>query len=384
IAVTLTRAGLWRAAQAAGPEGLTADDLTTAVYKALALPPAAFAANPSARFRQAEEAVRALKATLGHRLYRDLQRGWRLTAPNLEQCGLLRIDYVSLDALCRAEDIWGPLHPALSAANPKTREAVTRVVLDGLRRELCIGVRHLEPDQRDRLQDLGEQYLQPTWRVAQEDFEPARHAVLRSRQPNDSRYYSFLSARSRVGIHLRRQLRDAGRLSLDDTPKVIADLMKALHEADLVRPTRLRGGEQGWQVVASGMRWVAEPGDEVRPDPLRMSRPPAGGLTPNPYFTQVYRSDVATIAGVEGQAHTAQVQSEVREQREESFRKGELAVLFCSPTMELGVDIADLNVVNLRNVPPTPANYAQRSGRAGRSGQPALVYTYCSAGSPHD
>src|SRR4029453_9018298 len=49
-----------------------------------------------------------------------------------------------------------------------------------------------------------------------------------------------------------------------------------------------------------------------------------------------------------------------------------------------GVDIADLNVVNMRNVPPTPANYAQRSGRAGRSGQPALVFNYCSSGSPHD
>ena len=59
-----------------------------------------------------------------------------------------------------------------------------------------------------------------------------------------------------------------------------------------------------------------------------------------------------------------------------------LPVLFCSPTMELGVDIAELNVVNMRNVPPTPANYAQRSGRAGRSGQPALVFTYCSTGQP--
>ncbi|HPA53405.1 MAG TPA: DUF1998 domain-containing protein, partial [Thermoanaerobaculia bacterium] len=48
------------------------------------------------------------------------------------------------------------------------------------------------------------------------------------------------------------------------------------------------------------------------------------------------------------------------------------------------VDISELNVVNMRNVPPTPANYAQRSGRAGRSGQPALVFSYCAAGSPHD
>jgi very-short-patch-repair endonuclease len=52
--------------------------------------------------------------------------------------------------------------------------------------------------------------------------------------------------------------------------------------------------------------------------------------------------------------------------------------------MELGVDIAELNVVNMRNVPPTPANYAQRSGRAGRGGQPALVFTYCAGRSPHD
>src|SRR2546426_7605414 len=73
-----------------------------------------------------------------------------------------------------------------------------------------------------------------------------------------------------------------------------------------------------------------------------------------------------------------------REEREDRFRSGDLPLLFCSPTMELGVDISQLNVVNLRNVPPTPANYAQRSGRAGRGGQPALVYTYCAGRSPHD
>jgi hypothetical protein len=109
---------------------------------------------------------------------------------------------------------------------------------------------------------------------------------------------------------------------------------------------------------------------------------------------------------LETREHTAQVEPRVREVREMRFRFGEverkqledsaagavavgesarfLPALVCSPTMELGVDIAALNAVYLRNVPPTPANYVQRAGRAGRSGQAALVVTYCSARSPHD
>jgi ATP-dependent helicase YprA (DUF1998 family) len=111
---------------------------------------------------------------------------------------------------------------------------------------------------------------------------------------------------------------------------------------------------------------------------------PDQGLRPNSFFIDFYRSDTRDLNMLHAHEHTAQVRADERERRETSFRKAELPLLFCSPTMELGVDIAELNVVNMRNVPPTPANYAQRSGRAGRSGQPAFVFTYCTASSPHD
>ncbi len=90
------------------------------------------------------------------------------------------------------------------------------------------------------------------------------------------------------------------------------------------------------------------------------------------------------MKNLEGLPHSAQVSYEERQEREKRFKDGELPCLFCSPTMELGIDIADLQLLHLRNVPPTPANYAQRSGRAGRRGDPALILTYCAANSGHD
>jgi len=151
----------------------------------------------------------------------------------------------------------------------------------------------------------------------------------------------------------------------------------------------------GYQLNGSCLLWELGEGESPRQ------------ANDNAFFRSLYRNIAALLQNpvhrlfdFEAREHTAQVEQSDRIEREARFRFTDkdreqwlkntgnplewLPVLFCSPTMELGVDIASLNTVYLRNVPPTPANYAQRSGRAGRAGQPALVITYCAAQSPHD
>ena len=85
------------------------------------------------------------------------------------------------------------------------------------------------------------------------------------------------------------------------------------------------------------------------------------------------------------QEHSAQVPAKAREQIEMDFKKkdGRTNCLVATPTLEMGIDIGDLDMILMRNVPPKPSNYWQRAGRAGRRFRMAVVFTYCRR-SQHD
>ncbi len=397
VEVGLLRSALYRAVAQAGDGGLEHDLLPQKVFDALDLPFELYAADPTIKYGR-DDVDKALREVLGYRIYQDLRRGWRLTAPNLEQSGLLQIDYKYLDDICGDEEEWQDCHPALATASAATRAAIARTLMDYLRRELAIKVDFLNPAYQEQIGYRSDQQLTEPWAIDEAErrsmtnakvaFPCTQTAVTGARRFDNI----YVSEYGGFGYYLRRgnTLPDYHqKLSMAETERMIREIFERLRRASLVEAVReadIGQGQKlpGYQARAASFIWKA--GDGMTPfhDPIRVPREPEGGSVSNPFFVEFYRQVAQRLTRVRAREHTAQVPVEERIRREEAFREGRLPLLYCSPTMELGVDIAQLNVVNMRNVPPTPANYAQRSGRAGRSGQPALVFTYCTTGSPHD
>jgi hypothetical protein len=366
-----------------------------AAFEALDLNPEQFMQEPTEGGPGFMKARGAMIDLLQYRAFEDLRRAWRVAQPNLEQVGLLRISYEGLSELAADGALWAGA-PRIGEVSGEQRESVLRSFLDYLRSTLAIDAEALTEDQTSQLVQRANQWLREPWaidrheRLRRSSIATLPGVAVRETRGRESIETVGLGWRSTAGKYLRsrhtwNRERDLTTDEVDDVVRLIVSRLRG----HVLRVIQRNGEDWGVQIMAGVLRWERGDGtvpgpDAVRSRSLYLRRQETLRTEPNRYFEALYRDRAEHLKTVRGREHTGQVSAEDRIAREEEFREGKLAALFCSPTMELGVDIADLAAVHLRNVPPTPANYAQRSGRAGRGGRPALVVAFCSQGNAHD
>ncbi|MFK7946620.1 MAG: DEAD/DEAH box helicase, partial [Saprospiraceae bacterium] len=103
------------------------------------------------------------------------------------------------------------------------------------------------------------------------------------------------------------------------------------------------------------------------------------------YYRQVYnRQNVPLINAFE---HTGLLDRNLRESVEENFKSTDnyqaYNVLVATSTLEMGIDIGDLDNTSNISIPPQPANFLQRVGRAGRKSGTAMILNVA-LNKPHD
>ncbi len=83
-------------------------------------------------------------------------------------------------------------------------------------------------------------------------------------------------------------------------------------------------------------------------------------------------------SGIEVFVHHSSVSTEERRLAEERFHQGTNACIVCTSTLELGLDVGDLDLVFQANAPSTVSSFLQRMGRTGRrAGQAANTRFLC-------
>jgi len=377
-------------------EPISINDLIYKVQDALRLNEEDYALNPSPNPQiPNENNKKALRSYISYRIIQDLKRGWRYVLPNLEQTALLEITYENIDKYCSENIHWTRIS-LLDNFDANARKEFVTQVLDYFRNIYAVDFEMLRYDNRSRVQDelnniLNKEKLWSLDKGEKLEVPNCLSAFGADKGPRET-FIQSIGPSSRLGRYIKHEFRkaDLTQPSKDEYEEFIISLLDKLQELHYLRKENIKaekGDKDAYQLILSSVLWKKGDGVKVKID--KTSYITLEGETtvkPHTYFQKLYELDFTALPkSYVAAEHTGQINNDLKIKREQQFNDAkELSALYCSPTMELGIDISSLNIVHMRNIPPGPANYAQRSGRAGRSGQSALVFAYASKVSPHD
>lgn len=375
---------------------LNISDLVFKVQEALNLPEKDYAVNPAPNpNRPNDDNIQALRYYITYRIIQDLKRGWRYILPNLEQTALLEITYKNIDQDAADETLWSNVDLLKDWSMERRKEFLLQV-LNYFRNMYAVDYEMLRYENRLRIEGELNQQLnkEKLWSLDKGERLDAPNylSVQGADKATRDTFIQSIGPASRLARFIKHEFRKEGKTppSGDDYGLFMTSLLDALHEAHYLRKVNIKaekGDKDAYQLILSKVLWRSGDLKTVNADKTSLiTLDHEIQIKPHMYFQKLYQEDFSKLPkSYIAAEHTGQIKNEEKIDREEKFNAGlELSALYCSPTMELGIDISSLNIVHMRNVPPSPANYAQRSGRAGRSGQSALVFTYASKVSPHD
>ena len=251
--VSLTRAAFLGALEVAGEAGLRSEELGLAQQRSLGFDRGTadvrgeWLLEPGLKGFNLQEAETTLRQVLAYRVWFDQRRGWRYTNPNLEQLGLVDVDYLGLDDLVADEEVFASAPTVLRTASPRARKVVYRELLDHLRKWLAIRSQVLDATTLEQLLAKSHSRLRAPWGFGN-DERPTRArwmmVVSPSRKDTSLRDQELIvrgGAKSALGKTLKATKTTRGELLWDDSsvvralkPKEFDEVIVALLKAAAV------------------------------------------------------------------------------------------------------------------------------------------------------